>query len=266
MNLNIRQRVKKKLESFTLSALYRIDRKICNILGVRQDCHNEGSPYRERDEFGYSNLQDKLDRINAGESFEYPDIVNLNQAVVGLVGGESRIVELGSGTGKFATAVANGLRRRVVASEYDELTYRWCLENIGESEFLTFVNGPVRPAHGEFDLAVSIEVVEHVKDYPGFLKSMSELAPRTLITTPNRMRSYRDYHAGPPRYFQHVREWTAGEFYWVLRCYWSDVKLYALVSDTQPVITEVSIDTRLSPLIADCRAPLFGRRPVDVIE
>ena len=33
---------------------------------------------------------------------------------------------------------------------------------------------------------------------------------------------------GPPPYYQHVREWTAGEFYWVLRLFYERVTLFAM--------------------------------------
>lgn len=256
LNKLSKQRVTNKAVSWIRQTLYRLDRKVSNVTGVRGDFANNGITYLEREEYGPSNLEEKLERAKSGGPFEYPDIMNLNRAVLSMVGDESRIVELGAGTGKFALAVANELRRSVVASEYDKKTYHWCLHNIGESELLKFVNGPVTSAYGQFDLAVSIEVVEHVKNFHEFLKGISELAPRALITTPNRMRSIRDYHSGPPRFIKHVREWTAGEFYWVLRCFWADVKMYGVISNSKPAVTEVSVDTRLSPLIADCRDPL----------
>lgn len=213
-------------------------------------------PYVERAEFGASNLQTKLDNLKAGLPFEYPDIVNLNHAVVLLLnGGNQRIVELGCGTGKFALAAAEE-GRFVVASECDGMTYRWCLENLPKRDNLVFVNGPVPSDLCPFDVSVSIEVVEHVSDYVGFLNQLRSLAPHSLITTPNRKRSASEYHSGPPGYFKHVREWTAGEFYWVLRSFWDDVRLYALTSQTEPRCIKVDVDTALSPLIADCRSAI----------
>lgn len=216
---------------------------------------NLPTPYIEREEFGASNLEVKLERLKSGGSFEHPDIINLNEAVVLLLGSDKRIVELGCGTGKFASKAAQDLSRIVVASEFDRSTYDWCLHNIPPRENLTFVNGPILQESGYFNVSVSIEVIEHIADFVEFLKEMRRLAPRSLITTPNRKRSKSDYHAGPPAYFQHVREWTAGEFYWVLRCFWDDVELYGMISHTIPEFVQVDIDTCLSPLIADCRLP-----------
>jgi hypothetical protein len=213
-------------------------------------------PYRERKEYGASNLFTKLENTKNGEPFEYPDIVNLNNAVVLLLEDDKKIAEIGSGTGKFANKASDDVSRRVVASEYDQLTYEWCLENIPIKKNLQFINGPIPTEICPFDVSVSIEVVEHVNDYVEFLRNMKYIAPRSLITTPNRKRSSDTYHSGPPPYFKHVREWTAGEFYWILRCFWDDVRLYALTSQTEPKFVKVDIDTELSPLIADCRSSI----------
>lgn len=233
----------------------------CQVTRIRCEPNASGPieslvPYIERDEYGAGNLQTKLERVRAGLPFEFPDIINLNKAVALLLGNGKRIVELGCGTGKFAFAAAQDRSRSVIASEFDQLTYQWCLENMPKQDNLMFLNGPVPQELGPFDVSVSIEVVEHVWDYVGFFREMCLLAPRSLISTPNRKRSAADYHAGPPIYLQHVREWTAGEFYWVLRCFWSEVRLYALTSQTDPHFLKVNVDTNLSPLIADCRSPI----------
>lgn len=248
----------KNLKKYMQKMLRRMGYRVALVkLETELGLSDSGKPYVEREEYGASNLQTKLDNVKSGLPFEYPDIVNLNNAVILLVQNEKRIVELGSGTGKFAYNAAKDQTRNVVASEFDFPTYKWCLDNIPKLDNLRFLNGPVSSELATFDLSVSIEVVEHIGDYVGFLKEMCSLAPRSLITTPNRKRSEADYHAGPPAYFKHVREWTAGEFYWVLRCFWNDVRLYALTSQTEPQLVEVNVDTVLSPLIADCRSPLM---------
>jgi len=212
-------------------------------------------PYIEREEYGASNLQTKLENVKVGRPFEYPDIVNLNHAVALFIEEEINIVELGSGTGKFAIKASEDKRRRIIASEFDEATYAWCMGHV-QRENISFINGAVPKHLAPFDVVVSIEVVEHLSDYSGFLRECASLAPRALLTTPNRKRERKHYHPGPPVYFKHVREWTAGEFYWVLRCFWTDVRLYGLTSQSEPSYIPVDIDTCLSPLIADCRNPM----------
>ncbi len=105
---------------------------------------------------------------------------------------------------------------------------------------------------GPFDLLVAIEVVEHIADYGGFLRTCASLAPRALITTPNKLRSDQTATAGPPPYYQHVREWTAGEFYWVLRLFYRRVKLFAMPDSNVPGAVPITVVDHMTPIIAEC--------------
>ena len=215
------------------------------------------SPYIENPEVGPLNLAEKLERAAKGEPFEWPNIVALNHAVVSLVGDARRIVELGSGTGCFGYEAAGDAGRTVLCSELDKETSRWARENRGRPN-LTYIDRPVAAEDGPFDLVVAIEVIEHVADFTGFLRTCQRLAPRALITTPNRERGPRFDTAGPPPVAKHVREWSAGEFYWVLRCHWREVKLYGMPNPYVPEVVPIRVTDSLSPLIADCRDPYRG--------
>jgi SAM-dependent methyltransferase len=211
-------------------------------------------PYIERPEYGASNIQTKLENLSKGLPFEFPDMLNLNNAVATLIGDASRIVELGSGTGNFATAAVQHSKCNVVASEFDKATHEWVKENKPHPN-IEYHHGPLSADCPKFDLVVSVDVIEHIADYRSFLIECVRLADRALITTPNRSRDEQNYHCGPPVYYKHVREWTAGEFYWVLRLFYKNVKLYGMTSQTEPKYVPVDIDTRLSGLIADCNMP-----------
>ena len=211
--------------------------------------------YRERPEYGASNIRTKYENAAQGIPFEFPDILNVNRAVVNLVADATKIVELGGGTGFFAYEAAANSSRRIICSEFDAETVAWAREHRSRPNII-YVNGPVDPAQGPFDLLVSIEVIEHIADYPGFLRTCTALAPRALLTTPNRARTPHDFTAGPPRYYKHVREWTAGEFYWVLRCFYRQVTLYAMASQADPIVVPIMVDDQRSAVIADCRDPI----------
>jgi hypothetical protein len=212
-------------------------------------------PYVENDEYGPSNLQAKLQRVADGGPFELPDIINLNRAVMKLAVDVKRIVEIGAGTGIFSTGMASDESVTVVASELEVETHRWASEQRPRPN-ITYLNHPPTPEDGPFDLVVAVEVIEHVADFNGFLGLCAELAPRALLTTPNRARSNRHFTAGPPHNLKHVREWTAGEFYWVLRCYYDDVRLYGMESQEEPRFVPITVDGIASPMIADCRNPI----------
>src|SRR5262245_1702182 len=74
-------------------------------------------PYTERAEYGPGNIATKYENVANGLPFEFPDMVNLNLAVSGLVGDARKVVELGAGTGNFAVAAAVDRTRHILASE-----------------------------------------------------------------------------------------------------------------------------------------------------
>ena len=154
-------------------------------------------PYCERDEFGASNIETKLANVAQGLPFEFPDILNLNAAAVRLVGDAKRICELGCGTGTFAVGAADAdTSRFIVASEFDAATHAWVKLNKPRPN-IRYVLGPVSAADGPFDLVVAIEVIEHVSDYASFLRVCQHLAPRALLSTPNRAAGENTFTPGP---------------------------------------------------------------------
>lgn len=213
-------------------------------------------PYTERPEAGPVNWAEKVKRVEQGGEFEWPNIVALNWAVASLVGSDKRIVELGCGTGSFAYEAAADPSRTVLASDLDADAVQWAQEN-RQRPNIRYVSRLIGENEGPFDLAVAIEVIEHLESFEVFLRTCSRLAPRLLVTTPNRSR-LPVLDAGPPSYYQHVREWTAGELYWVLRCFYRDVQLFTMPDPYIPAIEPILVTDRRSPVIADCRRPVFS--------
>ncbi len=241
------------------------------------------SPYVENSESGAVDFAEKLAREARGEPFEWPNIVALNRAVVTLLGevgtvppsgtvpscsrqagtlphggsvpaGAKRIAEIGGGTGCFAFEAAADPSRAVVSSELDADASHWAQEHRARPN-ITYLTRPLTLADGPFDVVVSVEVIEHVADFVGFLRTCQTLAPRAILTTPNRARGPRFDIPGPPETKKHVREWTAGEFYWVLRAFYRDVKLYGMPNPYVPELVPIRVTDTLSPLVADCREP-----------
>lgn len=212
-------------------------------------------PYIEREEAGPANLQVKLERVARGEPFEWPNIVALNQCVAHhFVRDAKSIVELGAGTGCFAHAAATDPTRRIVCSEFDTEALQWAQTNRPHPN-VEYTSSRIEPGEHRFDLVVAIEVIEHVADFPGFLSLCASLGHRTVITTPNKRRAAETDTIGPPEYYQHVREWSAGELYWVARCFFEDVRLFAMPDQFVPECAAVDVNTRQTPLIAECTKP-----------
>jgi hypothetical protein len=212
------------------------------------------SPYVENPESGTVDFAEKLAREARGEPFEWPNIVAVNRAVVTLLGDATRIAELGGGTGCFAFEAGADLSRMIVCSELDADASRWARAHRARPN-ITYLNRALTRTDGPFDVVVAVEVVEHIEGYVEFLRACVELSPRAILTTPNRARGPRFDIPGPPETKKHVREWTAGEFYWVLRAFYRDVKLYGMPNPYVPELVPIRVTDTLSPLVADCRMP-----------
>ncbi len=212
-------------------------------------------PYIENPDAGAVDFAEKLAREARGGPFEWPNIVALNRAAAGLLGDAKQVAELGGGTGCFAWEASADPSRVVVSSELDADASRWAREHRSRPN-VTYVNHALSRDDGPFDVVVAVEVIEHVADFPAFLRTCAELAPRALLTTPNRARGPHFDFPGPPRTRKHVREWTAGEFYWVLRAHWRDVRLFATPNPYVSELVPIRVTDTLSPLVADCREPI----------
>ena len=91
-----------------------------------------------------------------------------------------------------------------------------------------------------FDIFVTIDNIEHIKDIR-FFKGTFLLTPRAIITTPNKNRDEQSAKASPPKYKPHVREWDSGEFYWILKIFFKDIKLYAMPDVYLPKYIPINI-------------------------
>lgn len=224
--------------------------------------------YTERPEGGPTNLETKLARQAGGGPFEPFSVSLVNRAAAQLIGNPATIFEAGCGTGMFASFVAEQNKTvQITASEFDEKTLAWAREHRSTSNIMFRRLAFEECLDDQFDLVVALEVIEHLSDFSGFLKGCSRVAPRAIISTPNKGRDPFSSIANTPAYGEHTREWTAGEFFWVLRCFYDDVELYTLpcfkeqvrryTADASyvPTVRRCSVLEREEPLIAKCGSP-----------
>ena len=187
------------------------------------------APYQERPETGPLNIAVKLARQAAGGPFEPPTIAIVSHAVAALLQPHHRrILEIGAGTGRFAWAASVDPARSIIASEFDGETRAWAAAHRGRPNIEFSGRRLDECADGEFDLIVAIEVIEHIHDYGAVLRECARVADEVIISTPNRQRSAFTSVDRTPAYTEHVREWNAGEFLWVLRAFYSDVQLFTI--------------------------------------
>jgi 2-polyprenyl-3-methyl-5-hydroxy-6-metoxy-1,4-benzoquinol methylase len=209
-------------------------------------------PYVEREEAGPINLEVKLARVRSGGPFEPYDVTLINRAAVSLLQPRHRrILEVGSGTGAFASGASSDVSRRVVASEMNAAAREWAAANRSAPNIAYCARGLADFEDDSFDLAAAIEVVEHIADFGGFLRELSRVASEALITTPNKAGDAFQSVARTPPYSEHVREWSAGEFYWVLRAFFGRVELYT-VPELPRQVALLKVDPDYIPRVTAC--------------
>ena len=219
---------------------------------------NEGIFYQGNQPAGYHNLSEKIARADKGGPFEWPNMVTLNKSIQALVGDARRVVVIGSGTGTFewyCTQSAGFEGVRFVASEFDSHCVQWCQENRAHDsiQYTSMRIPELLEEFGRFDLVVTVDVIEHVDDYGAFLGDLKSLASRAIITTPNRDRDFNSSISDKPGYYQHVREWNSGEFYWLLRTLYREVDLYAMPDVYKIGLEPIGMLSTMTPLVAHCR-------------
>lgn len=200
-------------------------------------------------ELGPLNMQVRDEIKEECGFFEYPNMVALNWAVAGLVGEAKRILEIGSGTGVFAFEAAQDPGRTILALEEESGARNWAIKHRSLPN-ITYAAKSLDSFKSEFDLIVSIDVIEHIANYQDMLKECVRLAPKAIFTTPNRLRN------SPvllqPSYSQHVQEWGPEGFYYMLRAYYKNVYLLSMPDCYIPLTKPINGNSRMSPLIAVC--------------
>ncbi len=221
-----------------------------------------GEPFESyREGPGMPQVNLAAERLEKEGFLDWPDILALNWAVTALIGDARRIVEMGSGTGPFAEFAARDPEREIHCFEPDPFARGKAIE-LRSFPNVRYCEGFENYLVGRYDLLVSVEVIEHVEELRDYIDLCSQLAPRAIFTTPNRERHGRD-HWGPPPYPPHVREFTPGELFWMLRLHYRSVRLFHLPDPHVPWLAPMTVATIGTPIVAECRDPHEPRISLD---
>ncbi|MDG2206531.1 MAG: class I SAM-dependent methyltransferase [Pirellulales bacterium] len=219
-------------------------------------------PYKKNEEIGAINIEIKQDRLERGEVFEWPNIVELN-LLCQEFSANKQVLDVGCGTGCAAYAMSKNASH-VVAIEPDEATLQWASHNRSASN-LRYLQGRSDALDSEdmFDLITNIDVIEHVDDYLNLLLDFVRLLRPTgtlLLTTPNRNRDKPGKLC--PSYPYHVQEFSASDLYFILNMFFDEIELYSLkdVYDRTSRIP-VDINTRMTPIIVVAKQP---KKTIDI--
>lgn len=215
-------------------------------------------PYHENPEQRGLNMAEQ--RLKNGKPLDWPNILALNWAVASMIGDAKKIIEVGSGTGPFAEFAAVDPQRTIDCFEDDDFARGQAMK-LRPRPNVTYRKTSEIKKTVKYELLVSVEVIEHVADLPAYLTMCRKLAPRAIFTTPNRNAVRADDDHGPPPYPPHVREYSAGELYWLLRQHYRTVHLFYQPDAHVPWIEPMTIADRGTPIIAECVAPLTAAKP-----
>lgn len=204
-----------------------------------------------------SGLIDIEERDNEGK-FEYDDMIVANQIIgnTWLTSNVKKVVNIGSGVGTFE--FQNAPKHpdiQFLASEMDETSTEWAINNrpFPNVNYCKYdIDTIIKQClpKDKYDLAISVDVIEHVKDYKSFLDGFSQLADRAVISTPNRDRL--SGQIDRPRYYAHVQEFDAGELFFILKMYYSKVELYSAPDILKAKLVPVGLYSSYDKLFAYC--------------
>lgn len=229
--------------------------KIKGIYKCRHIPTKAGVFYETNPEIGTINIEVKMQRVASGGIFEHLDMIATNKAIGQrfLTSDIHRVVNIGSGVGTFENV--NALQFpdiQFLASEMDVKSTKWTIANrsFPNVRYCTDTMTTILNAEAKFDLAVTIDVIEHVADYKSFLDEFALLADKAVIATPNRDRNCDEMRK--PRYKYHVQEFNAGELYFILKMYYRRVELFSAPNIFETDLIPVGLYSSYEKLFAYC--------------
>jgi SAM-dependent methyltransferase len=145
----------------------------------------------------------------------------------------SRVLDVGFGEGYGAEILATP---HYVGVELDDAAVQQARKRYPAFRFEPYDG--VRLPPGPFDLVVSFQVIEHIRDPEPWLAEISRVTKRAMFTTPNRV--HRLPNGGRPWNRYHVREYTAGELRELLGSYFDAVTVHGISAPPEVEAVELA--------------------------
>jgi hypothetical protein len=210
--------------------------------------------YRENSPAVPRKLSEYVDEAGDDGEIEPPETLALNKAVARFIGSAHSIVNVGSVSAAFERFAAVDRRLELVANVRDESFVEWA-RGVSSFENVKYCPGELSTLlekNERFDLALAIGVIDRQQGFSKFLHDLSQLADRVIVTASNKARDHKSLMAPGPIDHERIREWTAGEFYWVLKSHFDVVELYAMPDPAVPRTVAIGPLSEMSPVIAIC--------------
>lgn len=227
-----------------------------NRPAIEYNCPKNGIKYIGNNQIDMSNINAKIKQMEEGVDFETSWMLTQNN-VIGLhfLDSFSNLVNVGCGVGTFENCHApNFPDVQFCSIDYDKDSIDWCQKNrpFPNVEYRNCTMKDLIAENKKYSLAISIDVIEHLSDYKGFLDELSSLSDTAIISTPNRDR-YDDVESlVKPPYMYHVQEFNAGELFFILKMYYKNVTLFTLNKE-KAILEEVGLYNKCPVTIAYCQ-------------
>jgi len=236
--------------TYTQKAIWRISRYLQRLI-IPDGIHYVGRP-----QIDMFNLATKEQNVANGLPFEDPQMVAEN-TVIGrfFINNVKTVVNIGCGVGTFENNIApHRPDVTFVSSDYDSASIDYCKKNryFQNVTYCTDSINTLCQKYSKFDLAVTVDVIEHLSNYKKFLEEFFNLSDRAVIATPNRDRWISITLVDTSPYKYHVQEFDAGELYFILKMYYRKVQIYAQKSPLSDKLIPIGVCSQRTPLIAYC--------------
>jgi len=196
---------------------------------------------KENDEHGPISFEHRK-----SQGIDKPEIVKRARLIANWILPNTHILDIGSGTGRFAQEAVKIEGVDVHCYEPDEQTRMWCEEHINHERITFHSDYPKFTDY--FDLIIALDVIEHIDNLTRFFaKLLNYRRAEAIFTTPN-VYTTKSNLFGPPYNKHHVREYTPLALCHTLRCFYKNVGLYNFNRDP---LTEENM-TKVKTLVAYC--------------
>lgn len=146
-----------------------------------------------------------------------------------------RVFDLGCGEGYGAFLMAQKAKE-VCAIDTDEKSIKNARKKYSKSNLLFEAKGFEKMnQRRKFECLVSLQVIEHIRDIQGYLKTTSKLLTKSgiaVFSTPNKITQ--GYNENP----YHIKEYSSGELVSLLTPFFSKITIYGLHGDSRVKLYE----------------------------
>lgn len=149
-------------------------------------------------------------------------------------GKNKRVLDVGCGSGAGTFVIASKAKE-IIGIDNDEKAIKYAIKHYKKNNIKFKLENILRIKKEQFDLVVSLQVIEHMRYVKKYLENIVLLIKpdgKVILSTPNK--TTQSYNENPYHYY----EYSAKELKKLLSEYFTSVKLYCLHGNSQVMFFE----------------------------